>query len=207
MSRCFADRLSFEETCVLPSSWIWRQQVPAELWKLSSNKLTNVTSQKTKVLTFTAITSSNLTKTMQNKKIQTYCLNIPISNYKVFSIKSEVYTAVKWSSELWHYVVWQMKTNTYIVKKEAGCSSECQNPENHKINVQLHIFILTFLTNYQVVVNSPHLKIAHSQTYRSHDITTVLPTSNPCTAVMLVYILSPPTNMCLQYIMPKRTKS
>jgi len=99
-----------------------------------------------------------------------------------------------------------MKTNIDIVKKEAGYSSECQNPENHKMNVSLHIFILTFLTNYQVV-NSPHLKITHSETYRSHDITTVLPTSKLCTAVMLVYILCVPTNMCLQYIMPKRPKS
>jgi len=96
-----------------------------------------------------------------------------------------------------------MLTNTDTVKKEARCSSECQNPENHKMNVPLHMFILTFLTNYQVV-NSPHLKTAHSETYRSHCITTVLPTSKLCTAVMLVYISCVPTNMCLQYITPKK---
>lgn len=121
---------------------------------------------------------------------------MPNSIYKVFGIQFEVYTAVKWSSELWHQVVWQMITNNDIVKKEAGCSSECQNPENHKIIVLLHTFISTFLTNYQVA-NCPHLKIAHSETYRSHDITTVLSTSKLCTAVMLVYIYCVPQQICV----------
>lgn len=148
---------------------------------------------------------SNVTKIMQNKKIQTYCLNTPISNYKVFSIKFKVYTAVEWSSALTLCSLTDGNQHWYC-EEGRRCSSECKNPENHKMNVPLHIFILTFLTNYQVV-NSPHLKIAHSDTYRSHDITTALPTSNLRTAVTLVYIMCVPTNMCLQYIMPKRTKS
>ena len=201
---------SFKETYILPSSWIWRQQVPPKLWNLSSNKLTNVTSQKTKLLKFTAMITSYLTKAMPNKKFYTnfyitYCLKIQnsASNYKVFGMRFDVYTAETWPSELQHCVTWQMITSTATMKKVAGC----QNPENHKLNVPLHIFILTFLfTSYQVV-NSPHWKNAHSETYRSHDITTVLPTSKLCTAVMLVYTVCVSTGMCLQYIMPKRPKS
>jgi hypothetical protein len=87
-----------------------------------------------------------------------------------------------------------MKTNNDIVKKETGCSSECQNPENHKMNVPLHTFLLTFLTNYKVV--NFHIWKSHIQ--RHIDLMILLlffPPQNYALVYVGVYIVCPNKNV------------